>query len=147
MNIKTVLFALTFVPYALVILGGILGAIRGVDFFFSRCYKCGGFLLGALASLAYMTIVPVIPVCIVFHVLCLLRKNVSFIRNIGAKEFDTACAVICAAVFITLLIRSYLRHFKKSKTKRMSAKTDEKTGFNKSTVYSDGICRKDKNNS
>lgn len=126
-KIKTVLFILTFIPYAVVILSGIWGAVFGVNFLFTKAYKLGGFILGALVSLCYMIIFPIIPVCAVFHLLCLLRKIVPFINNISEKEFDTACAVICAAVFITLLIRGYSKYFRrKAKAKHISERADEK---------------------
>lgn len=126
-KVKTVLFVLTFIPYAAVILSGIWGAVFGVNFLFTKAYKLGGFILGALASLCYMIIFPIIPVCAVFQLLCLLRKNVPFIKNICEKEFDIACAVICAAVFITLLIRGYFKYLRpKAKVKHISERADEK---------------------
>lgn len=126
-KVRTVLFVLTFIPYAVVILSGICGAVFGVNFFFTKADKLGGFILGALVSLGYMTIFPIIPVCEVFQLLCLLRKTVPFIKNIGAKEFDIACAVICAAVFITLLIRGYYKNFRqKTKARHISERADGK---------------------
>lgn len=129
-KVKTVLFILTFIPYAIVILSGIWGAVFGVNFFFAKTDKLGGFILGALASLCYMIIFPIIPVCAVFHLLCLIRKTVPFIKNIGAKEFAIACTVICAAVFITLLVLGYSYKIKKfrqkTKARHISERTDGK---------------------
>lgn len=126
-KVKTVLFVLTFIPYAAVILSGIWGAVFGVNFLFTKAYKLGGFILGALVALSYMIIFPIIPVCAVFQLLCLLRKAVPFIKNIGAEEFDIACAVICAAVFITLLIHGYYKYFRKNtKARHISERADGK---------------------
>ena len=126
-KVKTALFAVTFIPYVIVLINGLRGAIFGTKFFFTEVYKLGGFILGTLASLCYMIIFPIIPVCAVFQLLCLLRKTVPFIENIGAKEFDIACAVICAAVFITLLIRGYFKYFRpKAKAKHISERADGK---------------------
>ncbi|MDE6133150.1 MAG: hypothetical protein K2G04_07250, partial [Oscillospiraceae bacterium] len=69
-KVKKVLFALTFLPYAAVLFISLMCAVFGIDFFFSTAYGLDGFLLGLLFSaLVMVAFVPVIPVCVVFHVL------------------------------------------------------------------------------
>lgn len=143
-KVKKVLFTLTFAPYALVLLSGLVGMIFGVDFFFSTSYGLDGFLLGALAALfAMVVIVPVIPVCIVFHLLCLLRKNVPFLKRISIKKFAVICSVLCFAVLAAILFRSYSyeieRMFEKANARQMSARADEKISFNKHETHYGGI--------
>lgn len=69
-KVKKVLYILTFIPYILVPLSGLYGAIFGIKIIFGKYRGLSGFLLGALISLCEMIAIPVIPVCIVFHLLC-----------------------------------------------------------------------------
>ncbi|MDE7295240.1 MAG: hypothetical protein K2N72_12530 [Oscillospiraceae bacterium] len=142
-NIKTVLIILTYIPYALVLLSGLYGAIFGAKFIINEYHGLGGFLLGALVSLSAMLYIPVIPMCIVFHLLCQLRRKVPFISNMNTNAFDAICAAVCLAVFIALFIRTHSHKFEKMRqkanAKHMSARADEKIAFNKSTILCDGI--------
>ncbi|MDE6596479.1 MAG: hypothetical protein K2K44_10800 [Oscillospiraceae bacterium] len=102
-KVKKVLFLLTFIPYALVILSGLKGAFFGADFF-GTDYGIDGFITGVFISLLYMiAFIPVIPVCIVFHLLCLLRKTVPFIK----KNFAVICLILCAIAAAVPIVRIY----------------------------------------
>ena len=103
-KVKKVLFILTFLPYALVILGGLKGAFFGATFLFSTDYGLDGFITGVFISLLYMTVfIPIIPVCIVFHILCLLRKT----KKISTKKFAVICLVLCAIVAAVPIVKIY----------------------------------------
>ncbi|MDE6710289.1 MAG: hypothetical protein K2J76_07355 [Oscillospiraceae bacterium] len=103
-KVKKVLFILTFIPYALVILGGLKGAFFGATFLFSTDYGIDGFITGVFISLLCMiAFIPVIPVCIVFHLLCLLRKTVPFIK----KNFAVICSVLCAIAAAVPIVKIY----------------------------------------
>lgn len=103
-KVKTALFAVTFIPYALVPLNGLYGAIFGTETIFGTYRGLKGFLLNALGSLCEMIAIPVIPVCIEFHLLCLLRKKVPLIAMINIKAFAVICAVICSLTAAKILI-------------------------------------------
>ena len=103
-KVKKVLFILTFLPYALVILGGLKGAFFGATFLFSTDYGLDGFITGVFISLLYMTVfIPIIPVCIVFHILCLLRKT----KKISTKKFAVICSVLCAIAAAVPVVKIY----------------------------------------
>ncbi len=75
-KVKKALFILTFIPYVLVPLNGLYGAIFGADFFFNTFYGVDGFLLGIICAFCAMVVeVPVIPVCIIFHSICRQKKR------------------------------------------------------------------------
>ncbi len=139
-----VLFTLTFTPYALVLAGGLAGAVFGIDFFFNRYYGFGGFLLGAMAVTGILTvIIPVIPVCAAFHILCLLRKIIPFLKNISIEKFAVICSVICCATAAAVFIRSHSFKIKqmleKASAKQMTAAAEEKIAYNKNNIHADGI--------
>ena len=143
-KVKKVLFILTFIPYALVLLSGLTGAIFGVGFFFDTVYGLDGFLLSVIFALyAMVMVVPVIPICIVFHILCLLRKKVPFIKKISIKKFALFCTVLFLVVSVPLLLNEYSyeieKMFEKANAKQMSARADDKIAFNLNTVRCDGI--------
>lgn len=107
-KVKKVLFILTFLPYALAVLGGLKGAFFGATFLFSTDYGLDGFITGVFISLLYMiAFIPVIPVCVVFHLLCLLRKTVPFFKKISTKKFIVICFVLCLAAAAVPLVRFY----------------------------------------
>ncbi len=139
-----VLFKLTFIPYALVLAGGLAGAVFGVDFFFNRYYGFGGFLLGAMAAAGILTvIIPVIPICAAFHILCLLRKIIPFLKNTSNEQFAVICAVICCATAAAVFIRRHSFEIKqmleKASAKQMADVAEEKIAYNKNNIHVDGI--------
>ena len=106
-KVKKLLFILTFIPYALVILSGLKGAFFGANFF-GTDYGIDGFITGVFISLFYMiAFIPVIPVCIVFHLLCLLRKIVPFVKKISTKKFAVICLVLCAIAAAVPIVKIY----------------------------------------
>lgn len=108
-KVKKALFTLTFLPYAAVLFICLYGAVFGIEFFFITSYGLDGFLLGLLLSaLLIVVYVPVIPVCAVFHILCLLRKIVPFIRKISTKKFAVICLILCTIAAAVPLIHTYL---------------------------------------
>ncbi len=107
-KVKKVLFILTFIPYALVILSGLKGAFFGAAFLFSTDYGLDGFITGVFISLLCMiAFIPVIPVCIVFHLLCLLRKFVPFLKKISIKKFAVICSALCFAAAAVPIVKIY----------------------------------------
>lgn len=106
-KVKKVLFILTFIPYALVILSGLKGAFFGASFF-GTDYGIDGFITGVFTSLLCMiAFIPVIPVCIVFHLLCLIRKFVPFLKKISIKKFAVICSVLCAIAAAVPIVKIY----------------------------------------
>ena len=107
-KVKKVLFILTFIPYALVVLGGLKGAFFGASFLFRTDYGFDGFINGVFISLLYMiAFIPVIPACIVFHMLCLLRKTVPFLKKISIKKFAVICLGLCAIAATVPVVQIY----------------------------------------
>lgn len=104
-----VLFILTFIPYAAMLVSGLHGAVFGASFLFSTDYGFDGFVTGTFLAAIYMTVfVPVIPVCAVFHILCLMRKTVPFIKKIGIKAFAVICTLMCSAAAAVPLLCIYV---------------------------------------
>ncbi len=137
------LFIISFVPWLLVPVCGILGAIFGIGFFFSTCYGWEGFFLGTLAALLGMTMVPVLPVCLVYEICYILRNKVPVVRKIPAKRFYITVGVICAVVAICVLLHVFRyeieRVYQKVSANGMIKDAEEQISFNENDVFLSGI--------
>ena len=73
-----IILIVSFVPYILVLLCGILCAIHGVTFIYNEVYGTDAFILGVMALGALLVFyVPIIPVCAIFQVVYLVRRKIS----------------------------------------------------------------------
>lgn len=142
-KVAKILFIISFVPWLLVPLCGIFGAIFGVGFFFSTAYGLEGFLLGALAALLGMIMVPVLPVCLVYEICYIVRNKVPVVRKIPAKRFYITVGVVCAVVATGILLHVFRyeieRAYQKVAARGMVKNAEEQISFNENDVFYDGI--------
>ena len=142
-KVAKVLFILSFIPWALVPLCGIFGAIFGVGFFFSTAYGWEGFLLGALAALLGMIMVPVLPVCLVYEICYILRNKVPVVNKVPAKKFYITVGVVCTVMAAGILLHVFRyeieRAYQKIAAKSMVKKAEEQIPFNENDVFLHGI--------
>lgn len=138
-----ILFLISFLPWLFVPVNGILGAIFGVGFFFDTCYGWDGFLLGVLGALLGMTLIPILPVCLVYEICYIVRNKVTVVKKVPAKKFYITVGAVCAAVAIAVLLHVFRyeieRVYQKGSAKRMSKAAEEQISFNENDISCDGI--------
>lgn len=96
-----VLFYLSFLSWAFVLLYGVYGAVFGLSFF-TMCYGWDGFLVGVMGGGLMLCIVPVLPVCLVYEIAYLLRK-VPVVKKMPLKTYITL-AVAVGAVLALMVV-------------------------------------------
>ena len=142
-KVAKILFIISFVPWLLVPLCGIFGAIFGVGFFFSTAYGLEGFFLGALAALLGMIMIPVLPVCLVYEICYILRNKVPAVKKLSAKRFyitvGTVCAVVAAGILLHVFRYELEEVYQKMAAKGMIKNAEEQIAFNENDVFTDGI--------
>lgn len=81
-------FVISFVPFALVMLYGLYGAVFGIDFLWSRNYGIDGFLLAVFFGGIFA--LPVLPVCIIWQIIYLVtRYKAKKAANAQDKEMSS----------------------------------------------------------
>lgn len=138
-----VIFILSFLPWALVPLGGLIGAVWGVSWFFSTVDGWGGFLLGAMASAIGMCIVPVLPSCLIYEICYIAYNKIPCLKKIPAKKFAIGVIALCAVVGGGILLYSFRYEVEsmaqKASAKQMLKQAEEKIVSNTSTINVGGI--------
>ncbi|MBR5684466.1 MAG: hypothetical protein IKW96_14525 [Ruminococcus sp.] len=74
-NADRIWFRLSFVPFLLMLLYGVYSAFFGIDFLWSRSYGLDAFLIAVLFGGIALVVVPVLPLCIVWQVIYLIRRR------------------------------------------------------------------------
>jgi len=142
-KVAKILFIISFVPWLLVPLCGIFGAIFGVGFFFSTAYGLEGFFLGALAALLGMIMIPVLPVCLVYEICYIVRNKVPAVKKLSAKRFYITVGTVCAVVAIGVLLHVFRYEleevYQKVAAKGMVKVAEEQISFNENDIFCDGI--------
>ena len=97
-----VLFYLSFLSWAFVLLYGLYGAIFGLTFF-TMCYGWDGFLVGVMGGGLAHCIVPVLPVCLVYEIAYLLRK-VPAMKKVPLKTYIIGSIVVGTILTLVALV-------------------------------------------
>lgn len=74
-NADRIWFRLSFIPFGLIILYGLFSAFFGISFLWSKSYGMDGFLVAVACGAALLVIIPVLPLCIVWQVIYLVRRH------------------------------------------------------------------------
>ena len=74
-NTDRIWFRLSFVPFLLIVLYGGYSAIFGISFLWSVSYGIYGFLTAVVCGAAILVIIPVLPLCIVWQVIFIVRRR------------------------------------------------------------------------
>ena len=88
-NKTKIMFICSFIPCVFVFLFGVISAFNGISLLGeSLTYGFGGFWLGIFIAsfLCYCLNCPVIPICIVFQIICIIRKLKNKIKNKTKKR-------------------------------------------------------------
>lgn len=138
-----VIFILSFLPWALIPIGGLIGAVFGVSWFFSTIDGWDGFLLGALVAAVGMCIVPVLPICLIYEVCYIAYNKIPRLKKISSKKFAISVIALCAVVGVGALAYSFRYEVEamaqKASAKQMLKHAEEKIVSNTSTVNVSGI--------
>ena len=68
-------FRISFVPFMLVVLYGIFCSFFGISFLWSVSYGIDAFLIAVICGAALLVIIPVLPLCIVWQIIYLVRRR------------------------------------------------------------------------
>ena len=74
-NADRIWFRLSFIPFGLIILYGLFSAFFGISFLWSKSYGIDGFLIAVMCGLIAFVVFPVLPLCIVWQVIYLVRRH------------------------------------------------------------------------
>jgi len=137
-----VIFLVSFIPWALVLLYGMYCAFFGVDFF-ETCYGWDGFLVGIMIAGGLMCVAPILPVCLVYEICYILHNKVPMLRKVSTKKFFISALVLCVITAGGVLLYGFRYEVEamvqKASAKQMLKKAEEKIVSNKSTVNVGGI--------
>lgn len=138
-----VILIISFIPYGLVILSGIIGAVSGVGFFFDTVYGWDGFLIGALGACISMIYIPILPACLIYQIIYLIRSKIGVIKKIPFKKFLPVAGGI-ALVIIGVILFENLKYeigaaAEKNAAKNMLKRAEEKINYNVAEYKMDGI--------
>ncbi len=143
-KIGKIIFIISFVPYVMIPVYGLVCAFVGVDFFFSTCYGLEAFILGIIvAGYTLLLMVPVIPVCAIYQICYLLRNRITKFSNISLKKYVKLCIAVGAVLIIGLCLHTYSfeigKLIEKNKAIQMGKVAEEKIDFNTHTWYMSGV--------
>ena len=138
-----VIFILSFIPWALIPLNGLVGAVCGVSWFFGTVDGWSGFLLGAIVAAVGMCIVPVLPICLIYEICYIAYNKIPSLRKLSSKKFTIGVIALCAVVAGGALLYSFRYEVEsmaqKAGAKQMLKQAEEKIVSNTSTVNVSGI--------
>lgn len=139
-----IIFILSFIPYLLVLISGIAAAIFGAGFFFTNYYGWDGFVLGVIISAMGMTtVIPIIPVCLIYQIAYILRHKIKALGKISIKKYAAVFGVIIAVVAGAILLDTFSYDiraaFKKSQAKEMLSRAEERIEYDTHDYVLDGV--------
>ncbi len=136
-----IILIISFVPYGLVLLSGIHGAIFGAGFFFDTVYGLDGFFIGILG--AGLSMMLIIPVCIIYQIIYLIRSKVGAIKKIPFKKFAPVAGGIALVIIGVILVNSFdyeiSAAIQKNAAKNMLKNAEEKIEYDMAEYNLDGI--------
>lgn len=135
------IFIVSFIPYILILIGGINGAVNGAEFFFSTSYGLDGFIIDMIAINLAMFNVPIIPICIVIEIAYCIRNIV--LKKISMKKYIVIILVVCALIAALICADGFFfsveRYLEEKAAKEMIVQADERIVYDESTIVSGGI--------
>lgn len=138
-----IILTISFVPYGLVILCGIIGAVSGAGFFFDTVYGWDGFLIGALGACISMIYIPILPACLIYQIIYLIRSKIGVIKKIPFKKFLPVAGGIALVIIGVILFDNFKYEIgaaaEKIAAKKMLENAEEKIEYNVAEYNLDGI--------
>ena len=142
-KLDKIILIISFIPYGLVLLSGILSAIFGVVFFFGTVYGWDGFVIGVMGACIVMLYIPILPACLIYQIVYLIRNRVEVVKKIPLKWFAAVAGGIALVIIGAILVNSYDYEIdaaiQKNAAKKMLKNAEEKIEYNLSDFYPDGI--------
>lgn len=138
-----IILIISFIPYGLVILSGIIGAVFGAGFLFDTFYGLDGFLIGALGGCISMIDIPILPACLIYQIIYLIRSKIGVIKKIPFKKFlPIACGIALVIIGVILVINFEYEigaAVQKNAAKNMLKRAEEKIEYDMAEYNLDGI--------
>lgn len=108
-KVLRVLFILTFLPYALILIAGLIAAIAGFGFMnhYEQGFEAFCSIAGALTTI--MIFVPIIPICFAIQITTLVNKIRKIdIEDVDIKRFIISVLTLTAAFLLLIFGGSFL---------------------------------------
>ncbi len=141
-KIPKILFILSLIPYFLILIIGIISSFIGVSFF-GEVYGLGAFFLSIYSMIINFTMIPILPICLLYQIFYIMRKRIKYFKNINIKKYIKVSIVIGVTIIIILVTHTFSSeiktYFLKKKAENMIENSEEKIPYNKNEVYLDGI--------
>lgn len=136
-----IILIISFIPYVLVLLCGIIGAINGAGFFFDTVYGWDGFIIGMLGAVLSMALI--IPVCLIYQIVYLIRSKIEFFKRIPFKKFLPVAGGIALVIISVILFDNFKYEIgaaaEKNAAKKMLENAEEKIEYDMAEYNLDGI--------
>lgn len=98
-----ILFYLSFLSWAFILLFGGYGAVFGLSFF-RMCYGWDGFFVGIMSGTLILCFIPILPACLVYEICYLLRCKVSMVQKIPLKKYIIGASVAYVIIVLTAFV-------------------------------------------
>lgn len=138
-----IILIISFIPYGLVILSGIIGAIFGAGFIFDTYYGWEGFLIGALGGCILMIDIPILPACLIYQIIYLIRSKIGVIKKIPFKKILPVAGGVALVIIGVILFENFKYQIgaaaEKNAAKNMLKNAEEKIEYDMAEYNLDGI--------
>lgn len=138
-----IILILSLLPAAGILLYAVYAIFFEVPVLFGYSSGPGAFKDVIIVYTAALCIVPVLPVCLVYQLVYLLRKKSPHFNGMSGKKFfaifGTASAVVIAAALFPMLRYNVSSLFEKRAAASMYRRCDEKIDYNTYTEYMGGV--------
>ena len=104
-NVSKIVFYLSFLSWAFILLLGVYGAVFGLSFF-HMCYGWDGFCVGVISGTFILSVVPVFPACLVYEIAYVLWKKVPAVRKLSVMNY-IKIAVILGVLFMVAVLSMF----------------------------------------
>lgn len=143
-KIPKILFIVSFLPYLLILLFGIISTFSGITFLFNTIYGFDAFIVSIFFIIYnFFFFIPIIPICLIYQICYLLKNKIKKFKNIKLKKYIKTCLIIGLLLILALMTYSYSfeieQFIEKNYAKQMISNSEEQIGFNKKDIIVSGI--------
>ena len=142
-KILKIIFIISFLPAAGILLYAVYAIFFEVPILFGYGSGLRAFKDVIIVYTAALCIVPVLPVCLVYQLVYLLKKKSPHFEGMSGKKFfaifGTASAVVIAAALFPMIRYDVSSLFEKRAAASMYRRCDEKIDYNTHTEYMGGV--------
>lgn len=138
-----VIFILSFLPAAALLVIAVVSMFTGVRIFFSRIYGFEAFAYAMLGGIYSLCVIPVLPACIIYQISYLtaprIKQYTKWSDRKAAIAFFVVGIIVISVILITTHTASISRFFDERKAAEFYESADERISYELSDEHLDGI--------